>query len=104
MPRSVARFAGSIILLLVWYLGLAPQALCCRALRALCGEESQNRRPDPISLEKRRVKLRKFLRRFIHVEMDLRRGPFPCCGCYLGPNKKIRPQASICWSNHDQFC
>jgi hypothetical protein len=31
----IARFAGSIIYLVGLILGLTPQALCCRALRAL---------------------------------------------------------------------
>ena len=33
-PRAVTRFAGSFVLW-VAILGLTPQALCCRALRAL---------------------------------------------------------------------
>ena len=32
---AIARFAGSIIHFGAWYLGLTPQALCWRALRAL---------------------------------------------------------------------
>ena len=32
---AVAHFMGSL-LFITGYLGLAPQALCCRALRALC--------------------------------------------------------------------
>ena len=39
-----------------------------------------------------------------YVEMDHWHAAFRGRDSYLGPNKKIRPQASICWSNHDQFC
>jgi len=35
MGHAVARFTGSKILYFV-FLGLAPQALCCRSLRELC--------------------------------------------------------------------
>jgi len=37
------------------------------------------------------------------AEMDHRHAAFRGRDGYLGPNKKIRPQASICWSNLDQF-
>src|SRR6185369_1885428 len=60
---------------------------------ALCGR-------NKMSLES--LKLRSF-EEAPYGEMDHWHAAFRGSDSYLGPDKKIRPQASICRSNHDQF-